>query len=229
MPKKIKVVDVVSEEVKNEEPEPSVNEEVNDIEPINDSFPQNDEKLNEEPLPDIEDTPKPKAKPKAKPRTKKTPIEVMPEIKEEETLPKNIDESQITPQVKEEEPKNDKVKKVIEQVKCPKCDKMMSSKSLRYTHEQNCKGAVVKTEELPVKRRTKKEPATPPIELNQTVKLDNDKKEIYKKIVNTNISNNLENEIPEELKQEVLKTIQRQHLRMKMKEDNINRLKMQIA
>ena len=87
MPKKIKVVDVVSEEVKNEEPEPSVNEEVNDIEPVNDSFPQNDEKLNEEPLPDIEDIPKPKAKPKAKPRTKKTPIEVMPEIKEEETLP----------------------------------------------------------------------------------------------------------------------------------------------
>jgi hypothetical protein len=229
MPKKIKVVDVVSEEVKNEEPEPSANEEVNDIEPINDSFPQNDEKLNEEPLPDIEDTPKPKTKPKAKPRTKKTPIEVMPEIKEEETLPKNIDESQITQQVKEE-PKNDKVKKVIEQVKCPKCDKMMSSKSLRYTHEQNCKGAVVKTEELPVKRRTKKEPATPPVELMQTDKLkNNDKKEIYKKIVNTNISNKHETEIPEELKQEVLKTIQRQHLRMKMKEDNINRLKMQIA
>ena len=229
MPKKIKVVDVVSEEVKNEEPEPSVNEEVNDIEPINDSFPQNDEKLNEEPLPDIEDIPKPKAKPKAKPRTKKTPIEVTPEIKEEETLPTESGESQITPQVKEET-KNDKVKKVIEQVKCPKCDKMMSSKSLRYTHEQNCKGAVVKTEELPVKRRTKKEPATPPIELMQTDKLkNNDKKEIYKKIVNTNISNQHETEIPEELKQEVLKTIQRQHLRMKMKEDNINRLKMQIA
>ena len=105
----------------------------------------------------------------------------------------------------------------------------MSSKSLRYTHEQNCKGEVVKTEELPVKRRTKKEPTTPPIELNQTVKLDKDKKEIYKKIVNTNISNTQETEIPEELKQEVLKTIQRQHLRMKIKEDNINRLKMQIA
>ena len=106
----------------------------------------------------------------------------------------------------------------------------MSSKSLRYTHEQNCKGEVVKTEELPVKRRTKKEPATPPVELIQDDKLKNkDKKEIYKKIVNTNISNTQETEIPEELKQEVLKTIQRQHLRMKIKEDNINRLKMQIA
>jgi hypothetical protein len=105
----------------------------------------------------------------------------------------------------------------------------MTPKSLRYTHEQNCKGEVVKTEELPVKRRTKKEPATPPVELIKTDKLENDKKEIYKKIVNNNISNKHETEIPEELKQEVLKTIQRTQLRMKIKEDNINRLKMQIA
>ena len=227
MPKKIKVVDVVSEEVKTVEHEPSViEEEVNDVEqPSNDIIPPIGEKLNEEPLPDIEDTPKPKARAKAKPRIKKVPIEVMPEIKEE-PLPTKSDESQITPQ---EETKDGKVKKVIEQVKCPKCDKLMNSKSLRYTHEQNCKGAVIKTEELPVKRRPKKEPATQPVELNQPVKLDNDKKDIYKKIVNNNISNKHEIEIPEELKQEVLKTIQRQHLRMKMKEDNINRLKMQIA
>jgi hypothetical protein len=148
-------------------------------------------------------------------------MEVILETKEE---PTKSGETQI-----KEEPKTDKVKKVIEQVKCPKCDKMMSSKSLRYTHEQNCKGQVVKTEELPVKRRTKKEPATPPIELNQPVKQENDKKEIYKKIVNNNISNKNETEIPEELKQEVLKTTQRTQLRMKLKEDNINGLKTQIA
>jgi hypothetical protein len=170
MPKKIKVVDVVSEEVKNEEPEPSVNEEVN--EPTNKNTPECPGIINEEPLPDIEDTPKPKAKPKAKPRTKKAPMEIILETKEE---PTKSDETQI-----KEELKTDKVKKVIEQVKCPKCDKMMSSKSLRYTHEQNCKGQVVKTEELPVKRRTKKEP---PIELTQPGKQENDKKEIYKKIV----------------------------------------------
>jgi cytochrome c-type biogenesis protein CcmH/NrfF len=230
MPKKIKVVDVVGEEVKNEEHEPSVNEEVNDITTVDAVA------INEEPLPDIEDTPKPKAKPpptqggdarplpkglKAKPRTKKAPMEVILETKEE---PTKSDETQI-----KEEPKTDKVKKVIEQVKCPKCDKMMSSKSLRYTHEQNCKGQVVKTEELPVKRRAKKETATPPILPNQPVKQENDKKEIYKKIVNNNISNKNETEIPEELKQEVLKTIQRTQLRMKMEEDNINRLNMQIA
>ena len=221
MPKKIKVVDVVSEEVKHEEPEPSVNEEVNDIEPTNDITTVDAIAINEEPLPDIEDTPKPKAKPKAKPRIKKAPMEVIPEIKEE---PKQEEQK--------EEPKSDnmiKCKKVIEQVKCPKCDKMMSSKSLRYTHEQNCKGEVVKTEELPVKKRTKKLPATSPIEINKPVKQENDKTEIYKKIVNNNISNKHETEIPEELKQEVLKTIQRTQLRMKMKEDNINRLEMHIA
>jgi hypothetical protein len=146
-------------------------------------------------LPDIEDTPKPKAKPKAKPRTKKAPMEVILETEEE---PTKSGETQILPQIKEE-PKTDKVKKVIELVKCPKCDKMMSSKSLRYTHEQNCKGEVVKTEELPVKRRTKKEPAKPPIELNQPVKQENDKKEIYKKIVNNNISNKNETEIPDDI------------------------------
>ena len=178
MPKKIKVVDVVSEEVKTVEHEPSViEEEVNDVEqPSNDITPIN-EVINE-PLPDIEDTPKPKTKPKAKPRTKKAQIEVTPAIKEEpkqEPLPTKSDESQITPQ---EETKTGKVKKVIEQVKCPKCDKLMNSKSLRYTHEQNCKGAVIKTEELPVKRRPKKEPATQPVELTQTHKQDNNKKDI---------------------------------------------------
>jgi hypothetical protein len=115
MPKKIKVVDVVSEEVKNEEQEPSVNEEVNDVEqPSNDIIPPISEKLNEEPLPDIEDTPKPKAKPKAKPRTKKAPMEVILETKEG---PKQEEPK--------EEPKTDKVKKVIEQVECPKCNTLL--------------------------------------------------------------------------------------------------------
>ena len=47
MPKKIKVVDVVSEEVKNEEQEPSVNEEVNDVEPTNGYTPPNEGVINE--------------------------------------------------------------------------------------------------------------------------------------------------------------------------------------
>ena len=52
---------------------------------------------------------------------------------------------------------------------------------------------------------------------------------MYKKIVNNGIYIRHETEIPEELKQEVIKTIQRTHLRMNMKEDNINTLKTQIA
>ena len=42
-------------------------------------------------------------------------------------------------------------------------------------------------------------------------------------------SNKTDIEIPEELKQEVIKTIQRTQARMKLKEDNFNKLKMQIA
>ena len=94
-----------------------------------------------------------------------------------------LKEPKVEAKVEEkQEPKNGKVKKVIEQVKCPKCDKLMSSKSLRYTHEQNCKGAVVKTEDLPVKRRLKKEPPTShvePIQSNKEQNKNNDKKEIY--------------------------------------------------
>ena len=163
--------------------------------------------------------PKPKAKAKSKPRAKKQ-IEIKEEPIQEE--PKQEEPKQEEPK---EETKNDKVKKVVELVKCPKCDKMMSQKSLRYTHEQNCKGTVVKTEDQPVKRRVKKEPTTS----DQTIKQDNDKKEIYSKIVGNNISNKTDIEIPEELKQEVIKTIQRTQARMKLKEDNFNKLKMQIA
>jgi len=112
---------------------------------------------------------------------------------------------------------------VVEQVQCPKCDKMMSQKSLRYTHEENCKGKVVKTEEQPVKRRIKKEVTPEP-------QATTNKKEIYQEIVKKNSNtDSSEIEIPEELKLEVLRSIQRQHARLKMREDNLNRLKMQIA
>ena len=101
----------------------------------------------------------------------------------------------------------------------------MSQKSLRYTHEQNCKGEVVKTEDLPVKRRTaNKVEAT-----TKEVKAETNKKEIYNKIVGKNVNiDTSEVQIPEELKLEVLKSIQRQQERIRMKEDNLSKLKMQI-
>jgi DNA-binding NtrC family response regulator len=104
---------------------------------------------------------------------------------------------------------------------------MMSQKSLRYTHEQNCKGEVVKTEDVPVKRRNaNKVESKPEVE----VKTVTNKKEIYDNIVAKNVNlQTSEVRIPEELKLEVLKNIQRQQARIKMKEDNLNRLKMQIV
>ena len=82
---------------------------------------------------------------------------------------------------------------------------------------------MVNTEEIPVKRRTKKEETTAP-------QATTNKKEVYNEIVkkNSNIDSS-EVEIPEQIKLEVLKSIQRQQIRLKMKEDNLNRLKMQIA
>jgi len=230
MVKKIKVVDVVSleSEARNEEQEPSVNE-VHEVNEVNEADKvTNESAINLNELPDIP-KPKAKAKPRAKPKTKKEQIEVQPEIQEE---PK-VEEPKVEAKVEEkQEPKNGKVKKVIEQVKCPKCDKLMSSKSLRYTHEQNCKGAVVKTEDLPVKRRLKKEQPTShvePIQINKEQNKNNDKKEIYNKIVSKNMNTVNEIVIPEHLKQEVLNTIQRTQLRMKIKEDNLNKLRMNIA
>jgi hypothetical protein len=148
MPKKIKVVDVVSNEVNNEVnnevQEPSVNEEVN--EEVNEiTSPVGEVIIEEPPINDIEEIPKPKSKPKAKPRVKKQPIEIKEEVKEE---PKEEPKPEVKPE---------KVKTVVELVPCPKCNKMLSQKSLRYSHEKNCPGEVVKTEELPVKRRVKKE------------------------------------------------------------------------
>ena len=205
MPKKIKVVDVVSNEVNNEVnnevQEPSVNEEVN--EEVNEiTSPVGEVIIEEPPINDIEEVPKPKTKAKSKPRPKKQPIKIEEEVKEE---------------IKEEpkpEVKPEKVKKVVELIPCPKCNKMLSQKSLRYSHEKNCPGEVVKTEELPVKRRIKKEQEQPIIK----------KKEIPTILNNNNII-----DIPDNIKQELVKTITRQQIRLKQKEDNFNKLKQNIV
>ena len=214
MGRKLKVVDIVAENTNNEASTPEtvsteqVHEVTPDVEPeqVNDTPPV--ETVNEEPA--VEVIQKPKAKPRSKKKQTVETVEVpKPEVEPAKETPK--------PEVEV----SDKVTKVVEQVKCKKCDKTMTPKALRYTHEQNCKGKVVKTEEQPVKRRTKKE------EPSQDI---TNKKEVYQQIVkkNSNIDSS-EVEIPEHIKLEVLKSIQRQQTRLKMKEDNLNRLKMQIA
>jgi hypothetical protein len=212
MGRKLKVVDIVAENTNNEASTPEtvsteqVHEVTPDVEPeqvpVNDTPPV--ETVNEEPP--VEVIQKPKAKPRSKKKQTVETVEVP------------------TPEVEPAKPEvevSDKVTKVVEQVKCKKCDKTMTPKALRYTHEQNCKGKVVKTEEQPVKRRTKKEEPSRDI---------TNKKEVYQEIIkkNSNIDSS-EVEIPEHIKLEVLKSIQRQQTRLKMKEDNLNRLKMQIA
>ena len=205
MPKKIKVVDVVSNEVNNEVvnevQEPSVNEEVN--EEVNEiTSPVGEVIIEEPPINDIEEIPKPKVKAKSKPRPKKQPIEIKEEVKEE---------------VKEDpkpEVKPEKAKQVVELVPCPKCNKMLSQKSLRYSHEKNCPGEVVKTEELPVKRRIKKEEQEQPINKKKDIPI---------------ISNSNNTDIPDSIKQELVKTITRQQIRLKQKEDNFNKFKQNIV
>jgi uncharacterized protein YbaR (Trm112 family) len=205
MAKKIRVVDVVNNEIENVDQDVSSNDEViidtNEVQQENDN--------NTENIADIEDLvdPNPKAKPKPKPRirVKKQPLEIMPVVKEE---PK--EEAKEEPK---EELKPEKVKKVIELVACPKCNKMMNAKSLRYTHEKNCKGEVIKTEELPVKRR-----ATTP----KPVKKDQEGES------NTKVKTDAP-EIPDSIKEEICRMIAKQQLKLKNKEDNLKKLTQNIA
>ena len=197
MGKKIKVVDIAAAEAET----PVTNEVTVDVEPeqetVNETPPPTDDV---EPV-TVEQLPKPKAKPRSKKKETVTPPPEVPAVEVEAVK----EEPPVLVEVEEKA----KVKKVIEQVKCPKCDKMMSQKSLRYTHEQNCKGEVVKTEDLPVKRRTanKVEPTTT---TKKEVKVETNKKDIYNKIVGRNVNiETSEVQIPEELKLEVLKSIQR--------------------
>ena len=209
MPKKIKVVDVAS------------NNEINEDEKPTDNLTLPDGKVETEDgnitppsagvINDIEEEPKPKAKPRAKPRAKKPQVEVMQVIKEEIKDEPNISLNQVVKQEPKEEPKIDdkpikeKIKKEIELVKCPRCDKLMQAKSLRYTHESNCKGIIpIKTEERPVKRRE-------PREIKQETKQDikQDIKQNNSIIVDTEIQNI------------ILKTIENQKLKQKIEKKSL--------
>ena len=92
-------------------------------------------------MPDEVKEVKVKAKRKAQP--KKIEVKDIPE----ETTPVESKE------IKVEEPKN-KVK-TLEQVQCDTCEKEMTKRTLRYHHK--CPGEVVKREEVPVKKRVRKE------------------------------------------------------------------------
>jgi len=223
MPKKIKVVDVVNNEVQNEEPEPSVieNNEINNTE-VNESVNDPVIEKQEEKINDVEEVPKPKAKVKSRAKPKPKPIEIAPCVARS-ALARVEEPVKLEEPVKIEEPKEEiveetkpnKVKKVVELVKCEKCNKMMTQKSLRYSHEKMCKGQVVDINELPVKRRAKKEPT---ITNNTEITNKKETPKIY-------TSPRDEYDIPDDVKKEICRVIARNQLRMKAREDNLNKLK----
>ena len=218
MGKKIKVVDIAKEETDIKEEPTQVTDEVIT------------EQVSEEPVVDVQPAVQSDIveKPKAKPRSKKK--EVTPPEVPTEVVPAEVFEPSQAVEVTKEEVKTEKIKKVVEQVKCKKCNKSMTPKTLRYSHEQNCSGAVVNTEDLPVKRRTTKKVEPASATTTTTLQDKTNQKEIYNKIVAKNVNiDSSEIDIPEELKQEVFKSFKRQQERVKMKEDNLNRLRMQIA
>ena len=77
----------------------------------------------------------------------------------------------------------------------------MNEKSLRYTHEANCKGEITLSKEIPVKRRIKK-----------NVKVDNNE------IV-----------VSDDVSEAIFKTMSRIQAKLKMKEDNFKKLTQLIA
>ena len=78
----------------------------------------------------------------------------------------------------------------------------MNEKSLRYTHEANCKGEITLSKEIPVKRRIKK----------NVVKVDNNE------IV-----------VSDDVSEAIFKTMSRIQAKLKMKEDNFKKLTQLIA
>ena len=89
-----------------------------------------------------------KPKPKRKPAPKKAKVveEVAPVI---ETVAEEVKAEPVV----EQPPKKIKT---LELVKCEKCGKEMTKRTLRYDHDKTCKGAPIKREDIPVQKRVKK-------------------------------------------------------------------------
>jgi len=151
-------------------------------------------------------------KPKRKPPAKKV-IEVIEPLCEEQ-LPLEVVGSSNEPE-EEQLPKEDTKKiKTVELVKCPKCDKEMTKRTLRYDHDKTCPGQKVEREKIPVQRRVAVvKRALEPSTINTVTKVN----------------------IPEELiEEEVKKRIQnhvhdRTHQKMKLKEERIKKIASQIV
>ena len=149
MPKKINVINL-------EKPE----------EPVQDVPEQEPEQEQPEEKPEIvvsfDNITEVKTKEEQKPKKRASPKK---KVKEEAVQP----EEEVQPEeVIQELPKKEKVLKTVELVKCDKCNKLLSSKSLRYSH--NCEEKPVKRREPIVKEESSfiKVQPTEPIQLENT-------------------------------------------------------------
>ena len=201
MPKQINVVSLSDiKPVEEDDIQPTTNnDELNEIkEAIKEEESRN--AMEDKPM---EEATKPK--PKRKPPAKKTKV-----VEEEVPIPEPIPEPTPEPvvEIKEELPK--KVK-TLELVKCEKCNKEMTKRTLRYDHDKTCKGAPVKREDIPVKKRVKKVSSPKQATTQQEIIIP-------------------EHIIEQEVKKRIQLSVQdRMQQRLKLKEERIKKLSANIA
>jgi len=142
----------------------------------------------------VEETPKPKRKAAAK---KKKIIEEYAEPPQAEPEPEKIEEPQ-------------KKVKTLELVKCDKCNKEMTKRTLRYDHPKTCKGAPINREDIPVQKRVK--PTTPRKVVEQPTQV------IPSEIIEQEIKKIIQSSIQE-----------RMQMKIRQKEERIKKLAEKIA
>ena len=203
MPKKqIHVVSLtpfekVEEDTPNEMTQNKEEDTPDDITQIREAIKEEEAEIVEAP---VEAKPKPKRKAAAK---KKNIIEEYSEQKEE---PPQAIQPEPEPEIKEE---TQKKVKTLELVKCDKCNKEMTKRTLRYDHPKTCKGAPINREDIPVQKRVK--PITPPKIIEQPMQISND-------IIEQEIKKRIQSSIQEKMQ-----------MKLKQKEERIKKLAEKIA
>ena len=145
-----------------------------------------------------------------------TPVEETPKPKRKAAAKKKkiIEEYSEPPQAVEAEPEKkeepEKKVKTLELVKCDKCNKEMTKRTLRYDHPKTCKGAPINREDIPVQKRVKP-PTTQKI-------IEQPTPAIPTEIIEQEIKKRIQNSIQE-----------RMQIKLKQKEERIKKLAEKIA
>lgn len=213
MPKKINVVSL--SDIKPIESEDDVSVVNNDeVTQIKEAI-KEEEALNPPEDNPVEEAPKPK--PKRKPPVKKPKV-----VEEVAQVPEPLPEPVI--EVKEEMPQ--KKVKTLELVKCDKCGKEMTKRTLRYDHHKTCPGEKVEREKIPVQRRIKKEV----VETKSSTQPINIPEEIIERPPKGVLGPEALLLVEQEVKKRIQSSVQdRIHQRLKVKEEKIKKLATQIA